>query len=73
MKDSQTSRILAQLRIASMTPLDAFRAIGTLRLGARIFELRREGHQIKTDMVTVGKGTTGYKRVARYRLIREAR
>ena len=68
MKDSQTSRILAQLRIASMTPLDAFRAIGCMRLGARIFELRREGHQIKTDMVKVGG-----KRVARYRLIKEAR
>ena len=68
MKDSQTSRILAELRIAPLTPMQALYAVGTMRLGARIYDLRQDGHQIKTDMVSVGD-----KRVARYRLIKERR
>ena len=68
MKDSQASQILKQLRIAPLTPMQALYAVGTMRLGARIYDLRQDGHQIKTDMVSVGD-----KRVARYRLIKERR
>jgi len=35
-----------------ITPLAALRKYGSLRLGARIYELRGEGLNIKTDFVT---------------------
>ena len=48
----------------SLTPLEALNRFGTLRLGARVFELKRDGLPIITEMVEVSDG----KRVASYRL-----
>jgi hypothetical protein len=47
-----------------ITALDALRDAGCMRLAARISDLRAAGHDIGSEMVTVGSG----KRVARYRL-----
>lgn len=61
---SQEKRILAHLKSGrTLTPLEALRLYGCLRLGARILDLRDKGHNIVTQMVEVGG-----KRVARYSL-----
>ena len=45
----------------SITALEALQQFGSLRLGARVYELKRGGMQIVKRMVAVGE-----KRVARY-------
>jgi hypothetical protein len=45
----------------SITQLDALNMFGCFRLSARIANLREEGYDIVTDMVTIND-----KRVARY-------
>ena len=68
---SQNERILRHLRIATITPLEALKYAGCWRLGARIHDLRREGHKIDTEIVTVTNNRGEVKRVARYRLRKE--
>jgi hypothetical protein len=60
---SAIARLLAE-RPDGITALDALREAGCMRLAARISDLRAAGHDIDSEMVTVGSG----KRVARYRL-----
>lgn len=48
----------------TLTPLEALRRFGCLRLGARVFELRRQRWPIERRMVDVGNG----KRVAQYHI-----
>jgi len=65
MSYSQNSRILSYLqRGKSLTPLDALNKFGCFRLGARIYDLKEQGHTILSTMTWVGK-----KRVARYSLM----
>ena len=66
--DTQAAVILQMLREnpQGITSLDALRACGTLRLAARISDLKAAGHEIESVMVTLENG----KRVARYRLLR---
>jgi len=45
-----------------LTPLLALELYGCLRLSARILQLKRMGHQIKTEIITTESG----KRVAQY-------
>lgn len=52
-------------RCDSLTPLDALRHGGILRLSARILDLRRAGHLIITETLTLPNG----KRVAQYHLL----
>lgn len=49
----------------AITQLDAFNRYGCFRLGARVWELKREGLPIVSEMVEVGEEG---KRVARYSL-----
>ena len=63
---TQTARLLAHLKSGrTITPLEALRKYGTLRLGARIWDLKRDGHDIRSRLVDIGQG----KRVARYLLV----
>lgn len=71
--NSQNARILAHLRIAPITPLEALKYAGCLRLGARIWDLRDAGHQIDTEIVQVWNSRGERKRVAKYRLRKEAK
>ena len=48
----------------TLTPLQALRQYGCLRLSARIYDLKCEGMSIITTMIKVGK-----KRVARYSVV----
>jgi hypothetical protein len=55
--DSQNAMVLAHLaRGKTLTQLDALRKFGSMRLGARIYELKRRGHRIKAQMVTLSNG-----------------
>ena len=68
---TQTEAILASLAKRGrrgITPLEALNEHGCFRLGARIYDLRRQGHLIGKEMVKLDSG----KRVARYWLVREA-
>ena len=38
----------------SLTPLEALKMFGSFRLGAVIFELKKEGYNIQTTMVSNG-------------------
>jgi len=56
-QETQNSRVLDHLKCGNtITPLDALELFGCFRLGARIFELRQEGHQIEKTMVTNDEG-----------------
>jgi len=60
---SQAAKILGHLKRGWMiTPLEALHRYGCLRLSGRIYELKRDGHKIRTNMVNTANG----KRVARY-------
>ena len=54
-KESQKQMILRYMQEeGSITPLDAIREFGCLRLGARIWDLKnQDGVQIKAEMETV--------------------
>lgn len=61
---SQTHRILKHLKSGkTLTPLQALDKFGTLRLGARVLDLRQAGYPIRTTMVRKGGA-----RVAEYSL-----
>lgn len=62
-----TAATLALLRARGsygVSPLDALAAIGSFRLGARIWELKQAGYDVRAELVTMPSG----KRVARYTL-----
>jgi hypothetical protein len=59
---SQNDRILSYLSGGrSITPLEALRLFGCFRLGARIYDIQKDGHTIKRAMVEKGG-----KRFAQY-------
>lgn len=66
---SQQTQVLNHLKSQPLTPLVALKKYGTLRLAALIFNLRDEGHNIKTDIVNVGT-IRNTKYVAQYSLLK---
>ena len=68
-KKSQKELVLAYIEEhGSITPLEAARHIGCLRLGARIWDLRRDGYNIVSELVEVETRHGGKAKVAQYRL-----
>lgn len=64
MKKSQADRILNYLQKGNkLTPLKALKLFSCLRLGGRIYDLKQQGHNIISTMVT-----RNGRRVAEYRL-----
>lgn len=62
---SQESKILDWLQAGNtITPAEAYERFNSLRLGGRIWSLRKQGHDIKSENVRTPSG----KHVARYRL-----
>ena len=60
---TQSAQILEALKNGDrLTHLDAERRFKCLRLGARIYELKKSGHEIRSQMITVPSG----KRVKQY-------
>lgn len=71
LKDSQCKQILEHMeKYGSITPMDAIECYGCLRLGARIFDLKKK-YVIETVMES-GKNRFGKEtRYARYSLVGE--
>jgi hypothetical protein len=68
-KKSQKDLILEYMKKnGSITPLEAQRYIGCMRLGARIWDLRRDGHNIIRELVSVPTRNGGHTLIAKYRL-----
>lgn len=67
---SQKKQILNYLKTnkRGLTPLDAWKKFHCYRLGARIHDLRAEGHDIRTDLED---NVNGEGRHARYFLMGE--
>ena len=62
-RDDQASRILRYLQDGGkLTPMDALQMFGCFRLGGRIYDLKKAGYKIESEMVKLPNG----KRVARY-------
>lgn len=62
---SQTQRILDyMLQGHAITPLEALKTFGSLRLGARIAEIRQRGYLVYSEFITTPSG----KRVKQYHL-----
>jgi hypothetical protein len=60
---SQAKKILAYMQAGNrITPIDALERFGSFRLGARIADLRADGHEIKSEFVKTATG----KRVKAY-------
>lgn len=68
---TQTEQVLRHLQdYGSITPVEAMAEYGIMRLGARIWDLKRQGHVIFTARET-GVNRYGEKTAyARYRLVR---
>ena len=66
---NQTQQILDHLtRYGSITPLDALREYGCMRLGARIWDLKRAGIRIRSEIVTAPNKHGEPVRFAQYTL-----
>lgn len=68
---SQKKLILDYMReYGSIEPLQALSDLGVYRLGSRIFDLREEGYQIRTEyVITKSKRTGNTVKFARYSLV----
>ena len=67
-KLSQKVQILEFMRAGnSITPLEALYRFGCMRLGARIYDLKQEGHVIRTQLV---KDENSGARYACYALVK---
>jgi hypothetical protein len=64
---TQNESILQALRSGPLTPLAAFLGHGTMRLAARVHELRAQGHKIATERYEMPSG----RNVARYSLVQQ--
>ena len=66
---SDKNRVLAYLREhGSITPLEALNSFGCYRLGARVWDLRHDGHNIVTEIIQGDDRHGEPARVARYTL-----
>jgi hypothetical protein len=68
--ESQNLRIKKHLEAGrSLTALDGLYQFGTLRLGARIYDLRKQGMRITSETIEIVSACVpGKKYVARYKL-----
>ena len=67
---SQCERLLARLKRGPITPLEAWSELGIYRLGARVYDLKEQGHEITKKMVAVSNKFGEECRVAQYTLLR---
>ena len=69
MKQSQNERIIQYIEEnGSITPLEALREFGCMRLASRISDLKRAGYIISSEMETTKNKKGETVRFARYRL-----
>ena len=66
----QAERVLKYMRdFGSITQLEAMKDLGCMRLGARVYDLKREGYNIRRDMETSKNRYGEDTSYARYRLV----
>ena len=66
---TQCEQVLQHMRDhGSISTIEAFFNYGITRLSARIWELRRDGYDINTDLVTVKSEKGVKKHYARYKI-----
>jgi hypothetical protein len=68
-KESQNKQILSYLQAGHrLTPLDALYKFGSLRLSARIYDLKRQGVAITSDLIAITSPSAigGKKHVQQY-------
>jgi hypothetical protein len=71
MKKTQSEQILEYLQQnGSITPIDALMKFHCMRLGARIHDLKAEGHRIRTEMESHKTEDGRTSHYARYVLVR---
>jgi hypothetical protein len=61
---NQTQQVLRALRRGPLDPLTAWKTLGVYRLGARVYDLKQQGHTIKSRLVQQNG-----KRFSRYLLV----
>ena len=67
---TQNEAVLSYMRRhGSITPLDAINDLGILRLGARIWDLRHDGHRIISELVHTANRHGEPVKYARYTLM----
>ncbi|MGB1216150.1 MAG: helix-turn-helix domain-containing protein [Pikeienuella sp.] len=65
---TQKNMVLAHLKSGKrINPIQALKLFRSFRLGARIYDLKQEGHNIERQMIEV-ETRDGTARVAEYRL-----
>ena len=70
MKKTQTERIVEYMEeFDSITPLEAMRDLGCYRLSARIYDLKKDGADIKKEMIQVRNRFGEFTTVAQYTLM----
>lgn len=70
MRVTQNQRVLDYMQeFNGITQLEALRDLGVMRLASRISDLRRKGHPIVSEVVTVKNRFEEECRVKRYRLM----
>lgn len=69
---AQRARILSALKIAPLSTIEARSRLDILHPGARIFELRAEGHEIHTHWSQEPTECGRLHRVAKYVLLKKA-
>ena len=62
-KNQREGVLRALKQQGSITPLEAIGVLGCFRLGARIFELRKEGHRIQTVRKVDSRGKPYFRYV----------
>lgn len=66
---NQCEKILKYIeKHGSITPLEALMCCGCYRLSARILDLRKAGHDIKTELIVVKTSDGRNEKVGRYSL-----
>lgn len=67
---TQAERVLKYMRdFGSITQLEAMQDLGCMRLGARVYDLKREGYAIKKETETSKNRYGEDTSYARYRLV----
>lgn len=68
-KPTQAQRVLDYMaRFGSITQLEALRDLGVMRLASRVSELRKKGHDIAGEMITVENRFGEKCQVKQYRI-----
>lgn len=69
---TQAQQILEHLQMYNgITSMESFQKYGITRLSARIYELRCDGHNIRSENITVPTRTGSSATIARYSLIKK--